>query len=133
MRIVERWQAVGMNSADLSNRRIAAKFGVNNSVIRKLLVRHRQTETVEGRPRSGRPPKTTLREDRYFNYYNSQARLQPFSMAVQFRGMWPIGGRMSVRTVVLRLHNFRLCARRPVKRPEFIRRLHWNLRSCHLS
>lgn len=138
MSIVERWQAVGMNSAGLSNRRIAANFGVNNSVISRLLARHRHTGTVEDRPRSGRPRKTTPREDRYLN---RQARLQPFSTAVQLRGMWPIGGRISVRTVVRRLHSFRLRARRPVKRPELTRRhrqarlqwsrlhRHWNLRS----
>ena len=33
MSIAERWQVIGMNSAGLSNRRIAANFGVNNSVI----------------------------------------------------------------------------------------------------
>ena len=47
MSIAERWQAVGMNSAGLSNRRIAANFGVNNSVISRLLARHRHTGTVK--------------------------------------------------------------------------------------
>ena len=32
MRIAERWQAIGMNSAGLSNRWIAVNFGVNNFV-----------------------------------------------------------------------------------------------------
>ena len=80
MSIAERWQAVGLNSAGLSNRRIAVNFGVN---------------TVEDRPRSGRPRKTTPRED---SYLKCQARLQPFSKAVQLRGMCTIGGRISVRT-----------------------------------
>ena len=71
MSIAERWQAVGMHTASLSHRRITANFGVNSSVISRLLARHRQIGTVEDRPRSSRPRKTTTREDRYLN---SQAR-----------------------------------------------------------
>jgi len=100
-------------------------------VVSRLLARHRQKGTVEDCPRSGRLRKTTPRED---SYHNRQAKLQPFSTAVQLRGKWPIGGRISVRTVVRRLHS------RPVKRPELTLRhrqarlqwsrlhRHWNLR-----
>ena len=62
MSIAEHWQVVGINSAGLSNRRIAANFGVNNSVISRLLARHRHTETVEDRSRSGRSRKTTSKK-----------------------------------------------------------------------
>ena len=108
-----------MNSGGLSNHQIAANFGVNNSVISRLLARHRHKGTDEDRQSFGRPRKTTPGKDRYLN---CQARLQPFSTAVQLRGMWPIGGRISVRTVVRRLHSFRLRARRPLKRPELTHR-----------
>ena len=57
--IAERWQAIGMKNAGMSNRQIAANFGVNNSVISRLVARHRQTGSIEDRPRSGRPRKTT--------------------------------------------------------------------------
>lgn len=136
--IAERWQAIGMKNAGMSNRQIAANFGVNNSVISRLVARHRQTGSIEDRPRSGRPRKTTPREDRFLA---RQARLHPFSTAGQLRGMWPTGGQISDRTVIRRLHRSRLRARRPLKRPELTRRhrqarmewarhhRHWNIRS----
>ena len=62
MIIAESWQAVGINSAGLSNRRKAVNFGVNNSVINRHLARHRHTGTVKDRQRSGRPRKTPLKK-----------------------------------------------------------------------
>ena len=113
--IATRWQVVGMANTGLSCRRIAVHFGVNHTVIIRLVQRYRQTGSVEDRPRAGRPRKTTPREDRNLS---RQARLKPFSSADQLRRLWSIGGRVSVRTVIRRLHSFRLRARRPIKRPE---------------
>ena len=83
-----------MNSAGLSNRRIATNFRVTYSVISRLLARYKHRGTVKDRPRSGRPRTTTPREDRYLN---RRARLQLLSTAVQLRGMWPIDGRIGVK------------------------------------
>ena len=58
--IAERWQAVGMSQTGLSNRRVAQRVGVHHSVIDRF----QATGTVEDRPRSGRPRKTTPREKR---------------------------------------------------------------------
>ncbi|VDI19065.1 Hypothetical predicted protein, partial [Mytilus galloprovincialis] len=77
--IAEHWQVVGM--ASLSCRRIAVHFGVNHTVIMRLVQRYRQTWSVEDRPRAGRPRKTTPREDRNLS---RQARLKPFSSADSF-------------------------------------------------
>ncbi|VDI83638.1 Hypothetical predicted protein [Mytilus galloprovincialis] len=86
--IAERWQVVGMANTGLSCRRIAVHFGVNHTVIIRLVQRYRQTGSVEDRPRAGRPRKTTPREDRNLS---RQARLKPFSSADQLRSLWPIG------------------------------------------
>ena len=117
--IAERWQAIGIKNAVMINRQIAANFGLNNSVISRLVARHRQTGSIEERRRSGRPRKTTPREDLFLA---CQARLHPFSTAGQLRGMWPSGGPISDRTVIRRLYRSRLRARSPLKRPELTRR-----------
>ncbi|CAG2258086.1 unnamed protein product [Mytilus edulis] len=85
-----------MANTGLSCRRIAVHFGVNHTVIIRLVQRYRQTGSVEDRPRAGRPRKTTPREDRNLS---RQARLKPFSSADQLRRLWPIGGRTAANVL----------------------------------
>lgn len=137
--IAERWQAIGMLNSGLSRRQIAGNFGVHHSIICRLVTRFQQTGSVDERPRSGRPKKTTAREDRYLA---REARMNCFLTADKLRRRWlPAGGRVCTRTVINRLHSNRLRARRPIKRPELTLRhrrnrmqwarihRHWNLRS----
>ena len=105
----ERWQAVGMSTAGMSTRTIGNNFNVNHTVIVRLLRRQRITGSVNDRPRSGRPRKTSIRSDRLLI---RTARAHPFTPATQLRQQWPPGGRISVRSVVRRLHNANLRARR---------------------
>ena len=134
----ERWQAVGMSTAGMSTRTIGNNFNVNHTVIVRLLRRQRITGSVNDRPRSGRPRKTSIRSDRLLI---RTARAHPFTPATQLRQQWPPGGRISVRSVVRRLHNANLRARRVVRRPHLLPRhrqirmqwaydhLHWNIRN----
>jgi len=136
--IAQKWQIIGMRNSGLSLRRIAENFEVNFSVISRLLKRHREDGTVEERPRSGRPRKTTIREDRTLS--RSVTRY-PFRTARWLRDDWNTPNRVSVRTVNRRLNSARLRARRPIKRPALTRRhrveryqwaqrhRHWNIRS----
>jgi IS30 family transposase len=62
--LAERWQAVGMSQADLSNRRVAGTMGVHHSVIDRLMQHLQATGMVYECLRSGKPCKTTPREDR---------------------------------------------------------------------
>ena len=80
--IAERWQAVGMSQTGLSNRRVAQRVGVHHSVIDRLMDRFQATGTVEDRPRSGRPRKTTPREDRLIA---RRARRDNFTTAGRIR------------------------------------------------
>jgi len=126
--IAERWQAVGMSQTGLSNRRVAQRVGVHHSVIDRLMDRFQATGTVEDRPRSGRPRKTTPREDRLIA---RRARRDNFTTAGRIRAGVPFGGHVSVRTVIRRLNAQHLLARRPIKRPELtarhrIARLNWS-------
>ena len=105
---------IGMSDTGMTSRHIAVQFNVNHTVIGRLIQRYHQTGTVNDRPRSGRPRLTSPREDRLLN---RRAKRSPFTSAAKLREHWPPGGRVSVRTVIRRLHNAHLRARRPVKRP----------------
>ena len=58
-------QAVGMLQAGQVERAVAGHFNVSQSVISRLWNRFQHTGNVAERPRSGRPRKTTVRQDRY--------------------------------------------------------------------
>ena len=113
--IPERWQAVGMHNGGFSHRRVADHFRINHSIIVRLMQRFRQTGNVTDRPRTGRPRKTTPREDRLIS---RRARQRPFSTAGALRGNLALGVHISTHTVIRRLHHQGMRARRPIKRPQ---------------
>ena len=65
MMFEQRERAIGMLTAGMSARDAARHFQRYKSTISRLLNRFEQTGNVADRPRSGRPRKTTLREDRF--------------------------------------------------------------------
>jgi transposase len=115
----QKWQVISMRNTGLSLRRIADQFGVSHSVISRLLKRHREARIVKECDRSGRPRKTSPRDDRALS---QSARRRPFSTALLLSDNWAIHGRVRVRTVNRRLNCARLKARRPIKRPLLTRR-----------
>ena len=58
-------RAIGQLEAGVPGYRVAAAFGVSSGTISKLKTKFRETGDVKDRPRSGRPRKTTPREDRF--------------------------------------------------------------------
>jgi hypothetical protein len=113
--IPERWQAVGMHSGGFSHRRVADHFrGLTIpslydwcSVFVKrgmLLTVHVQVDL-----------KTTPREDRLIY---RRVRQRPFSTAGALRGNLALGGHISTRTVIRRIHHQGMRAWRPIKRPQ---------------
>ena len=113
--IPERWQAVGMDNGGFSHGRVADHFRVNHSIIVRLMRRFHQTGNVTDRPRAGRPRKTTPRED---GLISRRARQWPFSTAGALRGNLALGGHISTRTVIRRLHHQGMRSRRPIKHPQ---------------
>ena len=113
--ISERWQAVGMHNGGFSHRRVADHFRVNHFIIVRLMQRFRQTGNFTDRSRAGRPRKTTPREDRLIS---RRARQRPFSRAGALRGNLALGGHISTRTEIRRLHHQGMRAQRPIKRPQ---------------
>ena len=65
MTFEQRERAIGMLTAGKSARDVARHFQRHESTISRLLNRFQQTGNVVDRPKSGRPRKTTPREDRF--------------------------------------------------------------------
>ena len=65
MTFEQRERAIGMLTAGMSARDVARHFQRHESTICRLLNRFQQTRNVADRPRSGRPRKTTPRENRF--------------------------------------------------------------------
>jgi transposase len=59
----ERWQAVGMVRGGMSYIKTAERFNVSHSVIVRLKQCVNQTGSVKERQRTGKPLKTTPKED----------------------------------------------------------------------
>ena len=109
-------QAVGMLQAGQVQRAVAGHFNVSQSVISRLWNRFQHTGNVEERPRSGRPRKTTVRQDRYLC---NMAKRQRFQSAVRLNSDFrtATGVRVSSQTVRNRLHTANLPTYRPAVRP----------------
>jgi len=79
----------------MSYRQIAERFNVSHLVIVRLKQCVNQTGSVKERQRTGKPLKTTPREDRLLKRL---ARQQPFSTANTLRSRWIVNGRISRRS-----------------------------------
>jgi transposase len=110
----ERWQAIGMIQTGMTYRRVGEYLNVSHSVIVRLVQHWRRTGGVEESKRTGRPRKTTEREDRLLKRL---ARQSPFDTANTLRSRWNTQTRISRSTVNRRLNKDRLRSRRPMKRP----------------
>ena len=71
---VDRGRAIAWLQQRIAVREVARRLGVAPSVICRLQQRWQATGRVQDRPRSGRPRKTTRREDRYITRQATMAR-----------------------------------------------------------
>lgn len=108
----QRQFALGMLGAGMRYRDVARQFNVHESTISRLKTRFEQTGSASDKPRSGRPRKTTPRED---NYIVTTSRRNRFMSATVIAGRLQnsTGTRVSVGTVRNRLRKARLRACRP--------------------
>jgi transposase len=109
-------QVVGMLQAGQVQRAVAGHFNVSRRVISRLWNRFQHTGNVAERSRSGRPRKTTVRQDRYLS---NMAKRQRFQSAVRLNSDFrtATGVRVSSQTVRNRLHTANMRAYRPAVRP----------------
>ena len=108
----QRERAIGMLTAGMSARDVARHFRRHESTISRLLNRFQQTWNVADRPRSGRPRKTTPREDRFLTTSSRRNRFLSSQKLARLLRNAP-GTRVCDRTVRNRLHAARGKACRP--------------------
>ena len=108
----ERHRAMGMLDGGMSCRHVARHFGCSPSTINRLLQRHRETGSVNDRPRSGRERVTTPDQDRYIVLQHLRDR---FLTASETAAATPgrHQPRISGNTVRWRLYESDLWAHRP--------------------
>ena len=109
-----RWQIIGMRNAGLSCREIARQIDRHHSVVTRLVQKFQATNDVRDRPRTGRPRKTTRREDASLLRL---VRRNPFMNSTILRSQWLPGRAISTRTIRNRLKTAGYRARRPIRRP----------------
>lgn len=107
---------VGMHQAGAKQNDIAVALGITQGAVSKIIKRHRETGVPTPRARSGRPRKTTEREDRYLVRLCRNARTKT---STQLRADWIrfTNTPVSSRLVRYRLLNAGYFARRPVRKP----------------
>ena len=112
MTLEQRERVIGMLTAVMSARDVVWHFQCHKSTKSRLLNRFQQTGNVADRPRSGRPCKTTLREDRFLV---TSSRRNRFLSSQKFGCLLrnTTGTRVFNRTVGNRLHAARLKVCRP--------------------
>ena len=112
MTFEQRERAIGMLTAGMSATDVARHFQRHDSTISRLLNRFQQTVNVADQPRSGRPRKTTPREDRFLTTIFQRNRfLSSRKLSRLLRNA--TGTRVCDRTVRNRLHAARLKVCRP--------------------
>ena len=112
MTFEQRERAISMLTVGMSTRDVARHFQRHESTIRRLLNIFQQTGNVADRPRSGRPRKTTPREDRFLTTSSRRNRfLCSRKLGRLLRNT--TGTRVCDRTVRNRLHAARLKVCRP--------------------
>ena len=95
---------------------IARALNVSQSVVSRLLKKHRETGSVKDRKWSGRPKATTPRQDRLLLRMSGQNHFYSCeTLRTQLRATHRI--RVSRRLVNSRLLQARLRSRRPAERP----------------
>ena len=129
LNIEDRGRAIAWLQGGNTQRNVAVRLGVSQSVVGRLWQRFQATNSVRNRPRSGRPRSTTNREDRYFT---NMALRQRTTTARRLRDnlRTATGTRVSDQTIRNRLRANNLCCRHQAVRPPLLprhrtARRHW--------
>ena len=106
--IGQRWRVVALREAGMSSRAISARLGIPKSTVCDIFNRHAQRPgDVADRHRSGRPRKTTPREDRRLGRIALRKR---FCTSMELRRRWHRIPRATIRRLVASVpHPLRAC------------------------
>ncbi|KAK7101332.1 uncharacterized protein [Littorina saxatilis] len=97
-------RAIAWQQDGVSKQEVGRRLGVSHSVVFRLHQKFQATNSVLERPRSGRPKKTTQREDRFIR---RQALQQRGTTANIIRGQLRVATNtnVSTKTIRKRLHS----------------------------
>ena len=115
----QRYQAVGMIRAGVSQNEVSRRFGMHRNTTSALWRRYQQSGNTRDRRRSGRPRVTSLCQDTYIRVTHLRNRLQ--TAALTARSI-PDLRNISPRTVRNRLRERNIRPWRPAIRPVLQRR-----------
>ena len=129
----ERGIAIGMHIAGCSTPEIGKQLKCDHSTIVRLVNKYAKTGSVKDLPKSGRPRKTTLRDERRMKFMSLADRKLP---ATKLKLHLPKQKQVSVATIKRRLAQCGLNGRRPRKKPllkswQKLSRLQWAKQHRH--
>ena len=108
------WQVIGMSNSGTTQSDIARTLNIHQSTVRHILVKHQRTGAVKDLPYSGRPLKTTPREDRAVRLMALRSRSK-CGPALAREWSHAINKNVSAKTAKCRLKSAGLKSRRPKK------------------
>jgi transposase len=114
--VEEASRAICFLQTGLSQRQVGAQFNVSHTVIGRLWTRYQQTNSVQRRPKSGRPKSTTAHQDRRIAFLAKRNRMSS-DVTLNREFCAASGVRISTQTVRNRLHASGLHARKPAVWP----------------
>jgi len=123
----KRGEIIGLRKAGWKQQEIADEVGCTQQGVSKLLIKHEITGSVKDLPRSGRPRKTTAREDRALKIASVKNRR--LTAVDHARSLRIKKGHYSITTAQRRLREFglngRVARKKPLCKTHKRRRLEW--------
>ena len=118
--IRQRWSVIALNGTGMKAPDISRRLGIPRRTVYGILSRHAvRPNEVKDLPCSGRPRKTTPREDRRLGRLTPRNR---FCTSIELRRRWNLGRPVSSSLVRRRLSQLSYHNRRPVRKPVLTRR-----------
>jgi hypothetical protein len=106
------WQIVGLRSAGFTQNEISCDLNIRQGTVSAILIRHSQRRTVKPMVSSGRPRKTSARDDRICYRLCRSNRMKSASV---LRQLWQ--NKINIRLSRATVNSWGLKACRPVQRP----------------
>ncbi|HXS15321.1 MAG TPA: transposase [Candidatus Saccharimonadales bacterium] len=113
----QRAEAYGMWKKCGSVKEVAREIKCEPKTIREIIKKRKETGSVKDRPRSGRPRKTSRREDRAIYYASLKDRFSTATKAARQMKLAPMGKKVSRWLVANRRNEFDLNGRVARKKP----------------
>ena len=108
------WQIVGLRRAGFTQNEISCDLNIRQGTVSEILISHSQRRTVKPMVSSGRPRKTSARDDRICYRLGRSNRMKSASV---LRQLWQ--NRINIRLSRATVNRRGLKACRPVQRPRF--------------